>query len=158
MAIFMQFEGIKGNVSAKDHDKWIELSSCSFSASRGIGSPTGRSADRKASVPSITELLITKECDESSALLFQAALVGEGKKVVIHYVRTSDSVLEVFLEVTISNALVSHFSTNSTGENPSESISLNFTKIEYKFTPFTPDHRPGTPTPTNFDFANIPGK
>lgn len=153
MAIYMQIEGISGNVTAKGHEKWIEVNSCQFGVGRGIGSPTGRDSNREASAPSISEVVVTKSTDETSPHIFQEACIGKGKKIVLHFVRTAASALETYFEATLTNTLVSGYSVSSGGDNPTESVSLNFTKIEVKYTPYTKDHVAGTPVPAGYDMA-----
>jgi type VI secretion system secreted protein Hcp len=153
MAIYMQFEGITGNVTAKGHEKWIELGSAQVGVGRGIGAPTGRDSNRESSQPSISELVVTHSMDETSPLLFQEACVGKGKKVTVHFVRTSAEQLETYYEITLTNALVSGWSMSSGGDRPTESISLNFTKIETKYTPYDKSHNKGTPVPAAYDLA-----
>ena len=56
MAIYMQIDGIKGNVEAEGHADWIECLSMQWGVGRGIQAKTGSSKDREASAPSISEL------------------------------------------------------------------------------------------------------
>jgi type VI secretion system secreted protein Hcp len=153
MAIYMQFEGINGHVTAAGHEKWIELGSAQFGVGRGIGAPTGSDSNRESSAPNISEIVVTKPTDETSPLVFQEAVAGKGKKVVLHWVRTTSGNLETYLEVTLTNVLISGYSISSGGDAPSESISLNFTKIEMKYTPYNADHSKGTPVPAAYDLA-----
>src|SRR5258706_6606126 len=53
--IYMQYEGIKGDVTAKGHEGWVELSSFQWGIGRGITSPTGGGL----SVPKATSNEIT---------------------------------------------------------------------------------------------------
>jgi type VI secretion system secreted protein Hcp len=153
MAIYMKYGEIEGDVTAEGHEGWIEVNSFQFGVGRGIGSPTGRKSDRETSSPSVSEITVTKSSDKTTPLLFQEALQGEGVQVDLHFVRTSAGTLEVFYEVTLTNTLVSGFSQSSGGDNPSESLSLNFTKIEVKFTPINEDHSKGTPVPAGYDLS-----
>jgi type VI secretion system secreted protein Hcp len=135
MAIYMNWNnlGIKGIVTAEGHENWIELNSCQFGVGRGISSPTGSSSERESSAPSVSEIVVTKSLDQSSPLLFQESLQGEGVVVVIEFTKTAKGKLEVYLTLTLTATLISGFSVSSGGDRPMESISLNFTKIEYKF-------------------------
>ncbi|MDA1073591.1 MAG: type VI secretion system tube protein Hcp, partial [Proteobacteria bacterium] len=45
----------------------------------------------------------------------------------------------VYLTVELTDAIVSSYSASSGGDRPSESFSLNFTKIMYKYDAFTGD-------------------
>jgi type VI secretion system secreted protein Hcp len=153
MPIYMKYGDIGGDVTAEGHEGWIEVQSFQFGVGRGIGSPIGKKSDREASAPSISEVTVSKVADKTSPNLFQEACVGEGKTVEIHFVRTSAGTLEVYYEATLSNTMISGYSQSSGGDNPSESISLNFTKVEVKFTPINEDHSKGTPVPAGYDLA-----
>ncbi len=132
MPIYMNYDNnsIKGDVTATGWVGWIELSSFQFGVGRGIASPTGGSADRKSSAPSVSEITCTKDQDTSTGPLLTAALQGEGVTVIIDFVKTSSGQLAKYMEYTLTNTLISGFSTSSGGDRLTESFSLNFTKIQ----------------------------
>jgi type VI secretion system secreted protein Hcp len=49
--------------------------------------------------------------------------------------------------------MLSGYSVSSGGDKPTESISLNFTKIETKITPQKDDGTPGTAYPVTYDLG-----
>jgi type VI secretion system secreted protein Hcp len=132
MPIYMNYDSlaIKGDVTATGWENWIELNSFQFGLGRGIASPTGGSADRESSAPSLSEITVSKDQDSSTGPLVTAALQGEGVTVIIDFVKTSSGQLTKYMEYKLTNTLISGWSTSSGGDRPSESISLNFTKIE----------------------------
>src|SRR6185295_14966275 len=101
MAIYMKCAGIDGQVTAKGHEKWIELQSCQFGVGRGISSATGSDANREASAPSVSEIVVTKVTDATSPLFFQESLIGKGKQITIEFVRTSADQLETYMTLTL---------------------------------------------------------
>jgi len=129
----MKIDGIKGDVTAKGHEGWIDLSSCQLGVHRSVTSPSGRGANREATVPSVNEIVITKDLDSASTALFRASLWGEGKKVIIDFVG-SDGV--PYLTIELTNALIANYNVSGHGgsaqSSPMESLSINFTNIEYK--------------------------
>lgn len=135
MAIYMNYNnlGVKGRTTAEGYQDWIELNSFQFGVGRGIGSPVGASTDREASAPSVSEIVVTKVMEDASISLFQDALIGEGVPVIIHFTKTNKDQLAVYLEIKLEATLISGYSVSSGGDAPSESISLNFTKIELKY-------------------------
>lgn len=153
MPIYMNFDSlsIKGDVTAEGHKDWIELGSFQFGVGRGISSPTGGSADRESSAPSVSEIVVTKAQDASSPLLMNEALQGEGKVVIIDFVRTDKGALETYLTYTLTDTMISGFSSSSGGDRPSESLSLNFTKFEFKSTPGTSTNEGGSPQTVTYD-------
>jgi type VI secretion system secreted protein Hcp len=56
MPIYVQYAGIKGNVTEKGHTDWVAVNSFQFGVGRGIGSPVGKAANRESSAPSISEV------------------------------------------------------------------------------------------------------
>ncbi|MBL8834637.1 MAG: type VI secretion system tube protein Hcp [Alphaproteobacteria bacterium] len=131
MPIYMKYDGIDGSVTQKGHEKWIEILSCQFGAARSMTTLAGRAADREASEPSISEVVITKPNDDASAKLFEEAVIGtDGKKVTIEFVSTGSPGVK-YLDVKLENVLVSSYTmSGSSGDGrPMESVSLNFTKV-----------------------------
>jgi type VI secretion system secreted protein Hcp len=153
MPIYMNYNDIKGDVTADGHDKWIELNSFQWGVGRGISSPTGASADREASAPSISEIVVTKATDVSSPKLLDDAYHGEGVKVVIDFCKTDKGKLEVYMTYTLEDCMISGYSLSSGGERPSESLSLNFTKIEFKNIPNKDKGETGEPEAITYDLA-----
>jgi type VI secretion system secreted protein Hcp len=84
MPIYMQYSGITGDAqNLTFHQQWIEINSFQFGVGRGISSPTGGSADREASSPSVSEIVVTKKTDAASPSLFQHCLGGRRLRVSI---------------------------------------------------------------------------
>ena len=137
MPIYMNYNSlaIKGDVTEASHKDWIELNSLQWGVGRGISSPTGGAADRESSAPSVAEIVVTKANDISSAKVLNEALQGEGQTVIIDFCRTDKGKLQVYLTYTLTNTMISSYSLSSGGDRPSESLSLNFTKVEYKQIP-----------------------
>ena len=136
MPIYIKYGDIKGDVTAEGHkgaDGWVEINSFQFGVGRGIASPTGGSTDRESSAPSVSEIVVTKAMDKSSFSWLEESLWGEGQAVTIDFVKTDKDKLEVYTSYKLEDAMVSGYSVSSGGDRPSESISINFTKIIYEF-------------------------
>jgi type VI secretion system secreted protein Hcp len=130
--IYMHYGAIQGDVTASGHEHWIELTSFQWGVTRAISS-IASGADRESAVPSVGEIKVTKPLDSSSPLLLKEALNGQGQTVVIDFVKTGPSgQQQIYLEYTLTNTLVSGFSTSSGGDRPTESLTFNFTKIQFK--------------------------
>jgi len=146
----------KGESTAKGHEKWIEIGSVQFGAGRSISSPVGTSAKREASAPNVSEITVTKLMDSTSPLLLQEALVGKaasGGTTKIHLVQTGEKQLNTYLEIIMTNAMISAYSMSSGGDRPSESLSLNFTKFEYNYTEWKDDGSSGEKPKASYDLA-----
>src|SRR5207248_2974547 len=94
MPIYVQYGDIKGSVTAEGHTEWVDVNSCQWGVGRGIGSPTGRDANREASSPSISEVVVSKSMDKSSFKWLESALQGEGVTCTIDFCKTDAGKLE----------------------------------------------------------------
>ena len=149
MPIYMKYGDIKGEVKDPAHRGWIELMSIQWGVGRSISSPTGSS--REASAPSVSEIVVTKRQDSASTRLFNESMVGNGAKVIIEFVKDDGT---VYLRLELSNTLISGFSMSGKGGGvrPTESLTLNFTKVEFKNLPGTPGET-GTPDSVQYDLS-----
>lgn len=157
MAIYMKIDGIDGDVTAKGHEKWIHLDSFNFTVNRAIQAQPGRIADRESSRPSISEVHITKKVDQSFPLLFSEACVGKAKPTVTIHVCQTDNDLKQYMEVTLNNAIVSHYNMNcdsaaGTHKNV-EHVSLSFDKLEVRYTPYDSKNQAKSPISGGYDLG-----
>lgn len=128
---FLEIDGVAGESKATGHRGWIEVSSYSFGASNPstIGSATGGAGAGKVSVHDIH---ITKTVDRASPILRQAAASGRHFPRVVLEMRKAGGDPHVYTTYVMENVMVSAISMSSGGDNPTESLSLNFAKIEMK--------------------------
>jgi len=155
MAIYIEYEGIKGNITANGYKDHIGASSLQFGVGRGISMEAGNLANREATRPSISEITFTKLADISSTSLFKEAVSGSaGKKVVIKFVQTGADQLVEFMTYTLENCLVSGYSVSGDGESdPVESISLSFAKIMVNYSDYDKSNKSATPQRVGYDLA-----
>jgi type VI secretion system secreted protein Hcp len=134
--IFMKRTGIdKGSSTTKGHlgsDGWTEITAVQWGVGRGITSAS-QGAEREASRPSVSEIVVTKPLDISSYRWFEESVWGDGQTVTIHFTKTNKDQQDLYMEYILDNVLVSGFSTSSGGDRPQETLSLNFTRIEYNY-------------------------
>lgn len=156
MSIFIKIDGIDGEATEASHKKWIEVNSLQFGFGRGISTPQGNAAHRETSSPSVSEITVTKEMDVASYKLFASSLTEiEGKKVNIELCRTGGKTgLVCYAAYELTNTLISGYSVSSGGDKPTESLSLNFTKIMYTYTAFDANNKATSPTPVIYDLAD----
>jgi type VI secretion system secreted protein Hcp len=157
----MDFDGIKGDVTESTHDKWIELSSLQFGVGRGIGGTApGASKGREASLCNISEITVSKPADSASQDLMREAMIGAvpGKTVKIELTRVGpgDEPI-VYTSFELEETMISGFSYSSSGDQPHESLSLNFTKITYKMSQQETDATTGNPKLGYFDLRTAKG-
>jgi type VI secretion system secreted protein Hcp len=137
MAAYIKMDSIKtGESKAKGHEGksgWIEIGSFQFGSGRSISTPTGLSTKREASLPRVSDVTITKLQDSTSPALFQESVVGKPSKVQIDVTQTGTNEPVVFCTITLTDALIASYSVSGGGDRPTESLALNFTKIEYLY-------------------------
>lgn len=154
MPIYMKFDSIDGEVTAKGHEKWIEVLSWSFGVTNPttIGSSTGGAGAGKAS---FQDLHFVQNSQSSSPKLLQALARGDHlKSALLTFVKGESNPVE-YLKIKLEDVLVSSFQAGgaegSNNDLPSESVSLNFAKIEWNYTPQNSDGTTVAPIVFPFD-------
>jgi type VI secretion system secreted protein Hcp len=156
--ILLNFEGTKipGDSTVTDHDKWITIDSLQFGCGRAI-SVVGGGKDRNTGEPSISEVTISRATDASSPDLFMQSLVGKSLGLAkFHWIQTGgqDKKVQVYIQLELTDAIIASYSFGSSGDRPSESLSINFTAISYQFDSFSGD-KVTTGTAKKFDLQKI---
>ncbi len=153
MAIYLKYGKLKGDATQDEHKEWVVVDSVQFGLGRGISTVTGAAKSREASEPSVSEITVTKSLDSASHEIFKAACSAtKGEDLNIEFTAT-DEAGQVYLAVNCSDTLISGYSVSSGGDRPSESISFNFTKIEYKASPLGADNKPTGPFSVTYNIA-----
>jgi type VI secretion system secreted protein Hcp len=162
MAIYMNYTNITGDVNSAGHENWVELGSFQWGVGRGItAADAGSNSDREGSLPSVSEIVVTKTTDSASPNLFRASC-GKGpaatsQPCTIDFCTTDANNPQTYLQFQLDNTLVSGYSMSSGGDRPSESISLNFTKITMNNTPETAATDSGTTDRPFYDLSTHAG-
>ena len=138
--IYMKCDSLtKGAKSTRGND-WIEIKSFqlgSAGTTSTIGSATSGAGAGKIK---FNEFHITKLIDTASPSFFKAAA---GKPdCTVNFDKPNTSATQPYMTMNFENVMVSHYSLSSGGDRPTESVSFNFTKVEYKDNAQT--QRPGT--------------
>jgi type VI secretion system secreted protein Hcp len=71
--------------------------------------------------------------DKSSYAWRQESLKGVGVPCEVHFCMTDSGQLKTYATYKLENCMVSGYSVSSGGDRPTESTSINFTKIEFMF-------------------------
>ena len=148
MPIYMKFDSINGEVTAKGKEKWIEVLSFSWGVSNS--SSAGSAGGGGAGKASFQDLHFVQNTQSSSAPLLKACATGEHIKQALLTFHKGDGQSNEYLKIKLEDVLVSSYQAGgaegSNNETPSEEISINFAKIEFDYT--APD---GTLSSFNFD-------
>lgn len=153
MPIYLQIDGIQGDATQETHRRWMDIEAIHWNVGRKMNTSAGSAANREASEPAISEVVLTKVSDSSSTKLFQEAVSGRsGKLATIHLVTTGNPG-ETYIEYKLTNTLIANYSIDSNGDRPVETIRLNFTKMEVKYTPYDENQKPQSPLIASYDLA-----
>jgi type VI secretion system secreted protein Hcp len=149
----MNWDKVPGDVTTQGFEKWIELTSFQWGVGRGIGSAMSGQASRESSIPSVSEIVVTKRMDGSSPGLWTDSVAGQlNTTVKIAFTTTSQGATTQFLNYELTNTGLSGYSVSSGGDMPTESLSLNFTKVVWSFTGTDPSVS-GTPVTQGYDLT-----
>lgn len=125
---------IKGNCSINGYADKIIVNSYSH----GVHLPLQHDAsntERTAGRPSFTEISFSKMSDLSTTELYKACTqgtkIGDAK---LHVGRVENGTYMPFFTYTFTNAMISQISTSGGGGVPSDSFTINFTKIQCDYT------------------------
>jgi type VI secretion system secreted protein Hcp len=136
MAIYMKYGSIVGPVTTEGFKDWIECNSFQWGVGRSLGTGARGSLSREHSEPTISEVTVTKATDKASPKIFLEALAGKlDTKVTVKFTTTVKNQVETFLTYEMENTGPSHYSLGSGGDMPTETVTLNFTKIKMTFKP-----------------------
>jgi len=125
---------IKGNCTLTGFIDKLIVKSFSHNASLRMGRDAGNT-ERTLGRPQLSEMSFTKSSDLSTTELFKACT--QGTKIgsaILHIGRVENGVYMNFMKYTMDNAMISKMSCVGGGGIPSDSFSINFTKIKSEFT------------------------
>lgn len=98
-----------------------------------------------------------KTVDKASPKLMLAVATGERARTVqFDAVRTGELEPMTYLTIKLTDVLVTSYQVGGSGAGgtaPTESLSLNFTKIEFEYKPQSPDGKLGSPEKACYDLA-----
>lgn len=135
MAIYLKLTPeVKGEAKSAKAPDYIVVNSFQFGAGIGVSSPTG-GGNREASLPSISEITLTKGTDIASTTIFESICKRKNytNAEIIFTTMIGDGNEETYLKYDLENVIFSGYSVSSGGDRPTESISLNFTKVTVQY-------------------------
>lgn len=145
--MFLKLSGIDGESTDKSHPN--EIIALGFSqAVNTTNSPTGARA-------TFSDLNVIKTVDKSTPLLFLNAAQGNHITQAVLTVRNSGATPLDYYQITLTDVLITSVQTSgsSGGDRPTESITLNFAKIEWRYIPQNADGSTGMPVVTTWNVA-----
>lgn len=149
---YLKIDGVDGESAAKGVEKWIRLESFSFGVSNsGDG---GRGGGGGAGKSDFSDVSVMKLVDKSSPILMLKCAKGDHISKAQLVARKAGGNQEVYFDVTLDNVFVSSVQqSGATGSDvrPSESVSLNFSKIKMVYSEQDDKGTVGKPTEFAYD-------
>lgn len=137
MAIYMEYEGLKGNVTAKGYEGMVQLGFFKFEVSRQVNMKTGQLSNQEYTKPNFGVITMNKKLDGASPGLLREAVAGAaGKQVKFHFVRTGNNQLQEYLTYTFQHCLPVFFrlvGLKNEGGIPVERLYLSYTSVEVSY-------------------------
>ncbi|HEX6067885.1 MAG TPA: type VI secretion system tube protein Hcp [Nitrososphaera sp.] len=147
---FLKIDGIEGESTSSSHRGEIEIESFSWGATQ-TGTSAGGGGGGAGKV-SFSDIHFTTKLNKASPKLMLACATGEHIKDVVLVGELSGKRGQKFLEITLTDVLISSYqSSGSSGDVPTDSFSLNFAKIEFKYFPMNKDGSLGEPVTGGWD-------
>jgi len=154
--MFLKLDGVEGESIDAKHPKEIEA----LSFSQGLSTPPPLPGGGGGGKASFSDFNITKLVDKSTPILFLKCAQGAHIEEALLVLRQSGANGFEFYKIKLTDVLITSVQTSgsSGGDNrPTESISLNFTKIEWTYVPQKADGTADTPVVTTWNVAaNMP--
>ncbi len=148
---FLKIEGVAGESTDQNHQGGIAIESWSFGASNPTSVGSGGLSAGKVQ---FQDFHFTKTLDKSSPMLMQMVATGEHiKGATLELCRPSaDGASQCYLQITLSDIMVTSYQTGgSDGSVPTDQVSLNFSKIEFSYTPQKADGSLDAPVKAGYD-------
>ncbi|MGI0041573.1 MAG: Hcp family type VI secretion system effector [Nitrosopumilaceae archaeon] len=143
---YLKLEGVEGESTDSTHYGWIKIESFSFESHIARDSTTGLSTGKVSMSP----FTVTKYFDKASPKLFEASATGEhfGLAEIVLVSSAGD-----FMRWTLQDCMVSSIQFSGTSDVLTESVSLNFNKIEMSYSPQKSDGTLDAPIKTGYDLG-----
>lgn len=151
--MFLKLEGVDGESKDDSHKKEIDVLAWSWGASQsGTGHVGGGSGAGKVSVQDVS---ITKYVDSASHLLLLDCCNGQHIKKGTLVVRKAGATPLEYIKLTMEDILVTHIGTGGSGgeDRLTETVTLNFSKFKYEYTPQKADGSGDGTKETGWDIA-----
>lgn len=134
--VFAKFDGVEGESTDADHDKWIDVLSVQWGMRRAGEGATGATRSRGAVVTE--DMVLTKLIDKVSPKMMASCVRGEViPKLEIESSATyTDGARATYLKYELTNVMVTSYKVGpSAGENrPTVEVGLNFEEIKVTYT------------------------
>ena len=137
-AVFAKYDGIDGEATDANHDKWIDVLSVDWGAHKPGGDATGQSRRRGATV--VEDMTLTIEYEKASPKLQEKMLMGEViPKLEIELTANYGGSRATYLKYELTNVMITSFQMNVSGDEagpPTVVLGNNFEEIKVTYTEY----------------------
>ena len=134
--IFAKIGDIKGESQDAKHKDEIEVLSWSWGVATTAGPGGGGGGAGKAT---FQDLALTHSVDRASPSLMQACATGQHIKDATLIQRKAGKEQHEYLTIKMGDIIISSVAPSSSGDRPTESVTLNYAKIEIEYKTQKPD-------------------
>ena len=153
MAIYLKLDGIEGDATHQDHRNWMRIDNLDLGVRRKFRTRAGVVTNREGRQPALSPVRLVKRSCRATPLLMTESLAGSRSKTAVIHVVDTGSPGRTYIEVTLSNVLVSRYQIDGEEGRPIESFQLDATKIEMRYVPLGADNSTASPMVTSYDTA-----
>ena len=131
---FVKIDGIEGESTDNKHAGWIEVLEYGTKISQKVSATASSAGGAGVERADFAGFTFRKQLDKASPKI--AVTCADGTHVdtvIVEFCRAGTDKTK-FMEYRLTNCIVSDVSTMGGGEFPSEAVSINYGKIEWRYT------------------------
>ncbi len=130
---FIRIDGIEGESTDSKHSGWIEATSCDMEINQTISETASSAGGASSEKADFSDFSFCKLLDKASPKMALACADGTHfKKVVVELCRAGTEKTK-FMEIKLTDSIISHISLSAGGDFPCETIGINYGKIEWNY-------------------------
>jgi type VI secretion system secreted protein Hcp len=130
---YIKIDGIEGESTDSKHSGWIEATDCDMEINQTISETASSAGGAGAGRADFSDFSFSKLLDRSSPKLAQACAAGTHfNNIVVELCRAGTEKIK-FLEIKLTDSMISRISLTAGGEFPSETIGINYGKIQWTY-------------------------
>lgn len=150
---FLKIDGIEGESTDDQHRNQIEILSFSWGENQpGISRQAQGVGGGGSGKASFQDIHFKASANKATPKLMLAAATGQHIKSAKLFVRKAGERQQDFYEIELQDVIVSSYQAGGQGGSvPTDSFSLNFTKIQFEYSPQSPDGTLGSPIKAGYD-------
>ncbi|MFC1969401.1 type VI secretion system tube protein Hcp [Chloroflexota bacterium] len=148
--MFVKYDGIDGEAIDADHDKWIDVLSIKWGASRPTVGASGRTRSEGLAMPN--DMTFTFYYEKSAPKLLEKCAKGE-MIPELEFEATTITGSATYLRYELKNVLVTSYDVSGdveSGVPPTVTVSNNFEEIKVTYTEINDDGSPGDSVETEW--------